>query len=138
MHRLTPEEFWKERTELRLKVFVWGGAAVCALIALLTLAAMGVLGLLDSAFMIGLAYGIAFRRSRACAFIAALYYAVNQLMARMWGYGLTNAGSMFIVYLFLALMILSIYGTFTWQADYRAYLLSQNAMDGEDTGHDNL
>lgn len=129
MHQLTPEEYWKDRTELRLKIYVWGGAAVCAFIALLTLAAMGVLGLLDAVFMIGLAYGIAFRRSRACAFIAALYYAVNQLMARLWGYGAAGAGSLFIVYLFLALMILSIYGTFTWQAAYKEYLQEQTGSE---------
>lgn len=124
---MSAEEFWKNRTTPWQKFFVLGGAIVCLFMGLMTLIALGGLGVIDGFLMIGLGLGIALRRSRACAVIAAAVYALSQLLGRLlqnemgWAYA-PETGTMVVAYIYLTFLVLSIYGTFQWQQRYREYM----------------
>lgn len=122
MHQMTAAEYWKCRTPMWIKVFVIGGGAVCFLMGLMTLVTVGFLGSLDAILMLGLGYGIVWRRSRACAVAAAAYYAVNQLLIRLLPFPVEqSAAASAIVYVLIGLLVLSIYGTFTFRSQFDEY-----------------
>lgn len=123
-HVLTRDEYWKTKVLPFLRFCVLGGGMVCFFMAFMTLISMGVFGLLDGLLIAGLGFGICFRRSRACAVIAGVYYALNFLMMRMLPIGAAMAGTAVVTYIFIALFVLSIYGTFTFQSNYAAYVAS--------------
>ena len=133
---MTADEFWKTRTSPWQKFLVLGGAVVCFFMGLMTLVALGVLGLLDGLLMLGLGFGIAFRRSRACAVLAAVCYAVSQLFTRIvqnefgWGYA-PAMGATIVSYVYIAFLVLSIYGTFRWQQAYHDYQLTRSLPEDE-------
>lgn len=135
---MTPDEFWKTRTPRLQKFFVLGGAFVCFFMGLMTFVALGVLGLLDGLLMMGFGFGIAFRRSRACAVLAAAFYAVSQLFGRLlqnavgWGYA-PETGAVIVTYIYLTFLVLSIYGTFRWQQSYREFSEALSAPEDDIT-----
>lgn len=118
------DEFWRTDTPASVRMCVVAGGAACVSVAVITLISTGVLGLLDALFIGGLGYGIWVRRSRACAVIAGLYYALNQLLIRLLPISFAvNAASMIFTYLLLGCMVLSIYGTFAFKSLYDQYLV---------------
>lgn len=130
---LSQEQYWKTCVTPFQRLCVLGGGIVCFIMGISTLISLGVLGLLDGLLIAGLGYGICFRRSRACAVAAGVYYALNYLMLRLLPLGnlLNSASAMMIV--FIALLIFSIYGTFAFQSSYAQYLsgfASANAAPG--------
>lgn len=118
---LTQDQYWKKHVTLFVRMCVLTGGIVCFFMGITTLATIGVLGLIDGVFIIGLGYGICFRRSRACAVVAGVYYALNYLMLRMLPIG-AAADTSILMYVFIALLIASIYGTFAFQSSYAKYL----------------
>lgn len=117
------EEFWKEDAPRSVRFCVLAGGIACLTVSVITLIATGALGLLDALFMAGLGYGISSRRSRACAVVAGLYYALNQLVIRLLPISVqADPASMVFTYLLLGCMVLSIYGTFTFKSLYDQYL----------------
>lgn len=134
---MTADQFWKQHTSGWQKFFVLGGAFVCLFMGFMTLAALGLLGLIDGLLMVGLGLGIALRRSRACAVLAAAFYAFSQLFGRILqnelGFGYApETGAVVISYIYLTFLILSIYGTFRWQQAYRDYDATQQLPEGRD------
>lgn len=133
---MTPDEYWKTRTSRWQKFFVLGGAFVCFFMGLMTLVALGLLGIMDALLMIGFGFGIALRRSRACAVLAAAFYAVSQLFGRLlqnavgWGYA-PETGALVVSYIYLSFLVLSIYGTFSWQQAYRDYMEKKDKISLE-------
>lgn len=134
MNATTPDEFWKTHTPPWQKFFVLGGAFVCFFMGFMTLVALGMLGIFDALLTIGLGFGIAFRRSRACAVLAAVFYAVSQLFGRIlqnavgWGYA-PETGAAVVSYIYLTFLVLSIYGTFRWQQSYQDYIADRPAPE---------
>ena len=115
-------EFWRTRTPGYVRGFVYAGGVVCAFTGLATILALGFVGLFDCILMLGLAYGIMMRRSRVCAVVAGAYYAVNQLLLRLLPLGIVaDAASMVMVYVFIGLLVLSIWGTFQFHALWEEY-----------------
>ncbi|MBD5559866.1 MAG: hypothetical protein HDQ87_05845 [Clostridia bacterium] len=135
---MTPDEYWKTQTASWLKILILCGALVCFLMGLMTLAVIGILGIIDGALMIGLGFGIMLKRSRACAVLAAVFYAGSQFFSRLlqnelgWNYA-PSVGATVISYIYIALLVLSICGTYRWQQLYRDYTASRALPGGEDT-----
>lgn len=121
---MPPDEYWKSEVSLWLRLCVLGGGFVCFFMGLMTMFTLGIYGIIDSLVVLGLGYGICFRRSRACAVIAGIYYAVNLLMLRLLPAGAGTASVAAMTYVFIALMIMSIYGTFTVHTKYTDYIAS--------------
>lgn len=125
---LTQDEFWAKHTKFGLRMCVLEGGLTCILLGLITIVTMGVIGLVDGLLNIALGWGVCRKRSRACAVAAGIYYAISQMFARfVMGQLLDVSGMQIFIYFIIALMILSIYGTFTFQSRYKEY--TQTAGD---------
>lgn len=120
---LTQNEFWKDHTQLWLRMCVLEGGLACLALGLVDIFTMGLLGVPDGLINLGLGWGICAKRSRWCAVAAGIYYALSQMLARfVFGDLLDASGTWWFVYVILALMLFSIYGTFTFQTRYREYI----------------
>lgn len=118
------DQFWKQDTPASVRVCVLAGGYACIAVGVITLLAMGVMGLLDGLFMLALGFGISAKRNRACAVAAGVYYALNQLVMRLLPINVqANAASTVFTYVLLGCMVLSICGTFKFNNLYDLYLL---------------
>lgn len=128
---MSQKEYWKTRCAPPLRFCVLGGGIVCLAVGVLTIAAMGGYGLVDGLLMLGLGWGICVRQSRACAVVAGAYYALNQLLLRITPvFAAAASEQSMVVYVFLGLLILSIYGTFTFHSNYTDYVESLEVSSG--------
>lgn len=119
----TPQDFWKTKTPAFVRFCVLAGGIAAVVVGLVTILSLGFVGLLDGLFTIALGYGILARKSRACAVVMSLYYALNQLLLRIVPIGVQAApGAMVLTYILLGCMVLSIYGTFTFRSLYDEYM----------------